>query len=117
MKKSLILALLVVLIGIPYVYAGDGATINNDFQCWIPDALTGLGTDIYTDQSHAVLTPPGNVTLTCNFVVPDGYLPATTLKDEGFACNTSFGLTYDSKYVITKGGQAMLSCKIKANSN
>jgi hypothetical protein len=66
----------------------------------------------YTTDDITVLNYGENVMLTCHF--KDVFNPSGMVyKDEGFACNTWGGLTYDSRKVITPSGNAMLKCMIK----
>lgn len=97
----------------------NAAQIVKDSGCFgfVPTEDGGFGAFIFTpDGAHAVATKSGNVTLICQFDIPEGLEPATATHAEGFGCGTYFGSTNDTKMVASPGGKATLICKTKGNS-
>ena len=78
----------------------------DDFPCFLGPA--GLATD-----SHFVLTPSGNATMTCKGQTAVGPPETIVLNDVG--CFTPAGLATDGHFVWTKSGQASLLCHVQAN--
>ena len=96
--------------------SADGATVIDEFGCSLLAADSGLGANLFTDDSHAVVTPSGNTLLSCSFEIPDGLEPSRALKNDGFLCSTFLGATNDSMVVSTPGGNARLTCHINGSS-
>ena len=97
----------------------NAAEIVKDGGCFgfVPDGNGGATTGLFNPEgAHAVSTKSGNVTLVCQFDIPEGFEPAKAVKATGFLCGTYFGLTNDSWVLATPGGKATLVCKIKGNS-
>ena len=114
--KSLLLsfALVFSLFSTQPVFA-NGATVVDEFGCFIAPQDSGLPIGLFTTDSHAVTTPSGNTILKCHFDIPDDFKPSATMTHTGFPCSTFLGLTLDSHSVTTKGGKVMLDCKIVGN--
>src|ERR1041385_145333 len=109
----LIAASLALTISAP-VQARGGATVIKRFGCVIVPADSELPIVLFTSKaSHEVDTPSGNSILQCHFDIPKDFAPAHTLHHKGFLCSTFLGLTTDSKLVLTKGGKALLICRVK----
>lgn len=114
MRKALLIALLLVLL-VPVVSsaAGPAAVIRN-FGCVLTDNASGLGTTLYTtNKTQEVLSASGQVRLTCHFRIPPGYRPARNAHYDGFLCATNYGLTTNSRSVISRDSTAHLVCIIK----
>ena len=87
--------------------AGDGAVVINDFGCGL---LDGNGGFVFTDISHAVVTPSGNGGLTCRAQVANSTGKAVIYSD--LACANFTGITTGHE-TVSASGQATLTC----NSN
>lgn len=92
-----------------------GATVIDEFGCYISPSDSGLPIGLYTTDSHAVVTPSGNTILKCHFEIPEDFKPSSTMTHTGFPCGTYLGVTLDSHSVTTRGGKVMLDCKIVGN--
>jgi hypothetical protein len=92
------------------------ATVYSGFGCGLSSALTGLGVNLFTNESHAVQTPSGNTNFNCQFAIPEGYWPTQTAQYRGFMCSTQSGLTENTFAVVATDGTAMLRCTIRANN-
>lgn len=113
--KNLVLSLfLVSLFQLDNAHATQ-ATVIDEFGCSILASDSGLPINLYTTDTHAVITPSGNTLLKCHFDIPAEYIPTNTMRHSGFPCGTYLGLTTDSFSVTTRGGKVMLDCKVKAN--
>lgn len=112
---------LVCLSGVFVVAApGGGAVVIKEFGCSLPAWASGGPVNLWTnDKTHDVLTPSGNIKLTCHFkfdpVAAGG--PAKAIKAGGYLCNTHWGLTTNSQSIVTPGGTALLVCMIKPSPN
>ncbi|MBN1565172.1 MAG: hypothetical protein JXA10_15110 [Anaerolineae bacterium] len=93
-----------------------GAVVIEGKTCWgfvpKPNGLPRLGPWIKTTDSQQVMTPSGNIKLTCHFTHTQIIEKAT--KSSGFACNTAWGTTYDTKIVATPDGYVNMTCVVKA---
>jgi hypothetical protein len=88
----------------------------------VPNTVTGLGYTIVGGIGHQVITPSGNIQLICQFsAIPAGQdPPANTIVNRGFLCDVFAGpdsneplyTTSDTQCIVTKSGQATLTCKI-----
>ena len=103
-------------LGGPGVALADGATVINDFECVLLAADSGLGSTLFTNESHSVETLSGNTVLKCKFDIPAGFEPANAIVNEGFLCGTLLGLTTNSKSVASPGGNATLTCQINGSN-
>jgi hypothetical protein len=96
---------------------GDGALVAREFGCFMPGRLSGLPIDLFTDQkTHIVVTPSGNIKVTCHFIIPEGFEPQVAINRAGWPCTTSVGNSLNSKSVATPGGKLNASCQIKGNN-
>lgn len=91
---------------------GGGAAVIKDGLCNL-----GWGGVPSTDDLQAVMTPSGNVKLTCHFTFDPALAPPKAVKDVGFGCNTPWGPTTNSQRIVTPGGTALLVCMIKPSPN
>jgi hypothetical protein len=113
LAASMLLALPVVaLAAVPAQAApGHGATITKGKSdggfCF--QSLVGYNT---TTDFVSVITPSGNVTLTCHFD-DIAYSGKKALKLTDFSCSTYAGGTTDTSLVVTPSGNGTLVCKIK----
>ncbi len=67
-------------------------------------------------KTHSLMTPSGNIVLTCNCFPTNGKPPNGTVIIEDKDCGTKFGSTTDMHFVWTKGGRASLTCTIVGNN-
>lgn len=88
--------------------SGHGAVVFKNTPCLIPL----LGT--VTTQSHAVVTPIGNTTLTCHSETARSGATFNSRLDE--VCFTPGGIVTNGHLVITRSGQVNLICHIHAAS-
>ncbi len=94
----------------------EPAVVVDDFGCgvFVPNADTETGfpalANLFTTESHAVLTKSGVNILTCHFDHAVDLPHATAAR--GFLCGTFLGLTDDTKMFASPGGKAILVCKI-----
>jgi hypothetical protein len=105
------LALIVALSGFVST-DNNAADVIKETGCIISTPWGGA----YTTDDITVINNGGNVMLTCHFtdvLNPTGMV----YKDEGFACGTYGGLTFDSHKIVTPSGNAMLKCMIKKPKN
>ncbi|MFJ5695967.1 hypothetical protein ACIP9X_19235 [Arthrobacter sp. NPDC093125] len=86
----------------------QGAFVIKDQSCAGPNPNGGF---LFTNDTHIVVTPSGNIKLTCHF---DGPPAKETVNRRGFLCFALKKPTYDSHFVYTKSGQGTLTCHIKA---
>lgn len=86
--------------------AGQGAVVAKGAPCLVP--VPGEPAGITTD-SHSVVTPTGNVTLTCHTSGPRRGATFTGRVDE--ICFTPGGVT-SGHLVATRSGRVNLSCHI-----
>jgi hypothetical protein len=84
----------------------EGAVVLNDFFC---SATFPPAPPLSTNQSHAVITPSGNMMFVCHF---EGPPIAETINVKDFVCNTPLGGTTESHFVYTRSGQATATCHI-----
>lgn len=112
--KKIYLFLTLAILSQGTVFAA-GATVVDEFGCYISPLDSGLPIGLYTTNSHAVVTPSGNTILKCHFDIPDDFRPSSTMRHSGFPCSTYMGVTVDSRSVTTRGGKVMLDCKIVGN--
>ena len=96
------------------VARASAANVVQDFACTI--LLPGGGT-IEADESHVVETSSGNVQFKCQGTIPEGSEPENTERVEGNECITPFGITFDTVNQYNPGGQATLTCTIKASAS
>jgi hypothetical protein len=96
--------------------SADGATVIDEFGCTLLASDSGLGANLFTDDTHAVITPSGNTLLSCSFDIPDGLEPGRAIKNSGFTCGTFLGVSNDSMVVSSPGGNAHLTCHINGSS-
>lgn len=93
--------------------AGGGATVINDLACGMRDAS---GNTVVTDSSHAVITPNGNTTLTCQInLTGTGAQVEFDYSNTGTPCGTFAGDTTDWQEIISASGQATLTCHINGS--
>jgi hypothetical protein len=88
--------------------SGHGAVVFKNAPCFIP--LPAPGT--ITTQSHAVVTPSGNTTLTCHSETARSGATFNSRLDE--ICFTPGGIVTSGHLVITRSGQINLICHIHA---
>ena len=110
-------ALAIAMVAIPSVMQADGATVITEFGCGLASWDSGLPGSLFTTDSQSVTTPSGNTKITCNFVVPDAWIPSKAMHNSGFWCGTFLGATTDSFVNVDTEGNAMLRCSVKANQN
>ena len=75
---------------------------------------------LFTEENiHIVVTPSGNITLTCHFDIPEGFEPSRPILTAGSSC--TFFLAGETiidnnsgKFTATPGGQATFQCQVKA---
>ena len=97
--------------------AQNGATVIDNFGCWVVAADSGLPVSLFTEVSHSVTNSAVNTNLWCDFVFDPALCPdSKAMKHKNFDCGTLDGLatktqaTTDCEY-----GVVHLSCQIKAN--
>ena len=97
--------------------AQNGATIIQEFGCFLSPSASGLPVSLFTNaKTQSVVTPNGNTVVTCHFDIPDSYRPARAIKNSGFTCGTNLGTTTNSMSVVTPGGKAHLTCQINGSN-
>jgi hypothetical protein len=129
--KSLIAAF-AVIVAIPSAYAGEGQgaavlhDLQNPYGCFLSGGLvdpvplwtSGIGPG---QNIHAVGTPSGGVKLTCDFQIPEDYIPTKQVTVSGFLCGiylpTGGAYTTNTSASATPGGQAHLQCTVTPNNN
>lgn len=113
-KTGMVLATLSVLtFGALENAKADGATIIDEFGCNLLGADSGLAGNLYTEDSHSVEAPSGNLVLKCYFTIPPELIPERTIVSRDFPCNTFLGPAIKSHSVANRGGQAILTCEVK----
>jgi hypothetical protein len=116
MKKIVMIMVAVglVCLGASYAQAQNSAVIIKDIGC-VTSQCSGIS--LFTDETITVVTSSGNVILTCQFDIPEGFEPAKAIVTEGFECGiyTPDGnvITTDSKAVCSPGGKVTLKCMYK----
>jgi hypothetical protein len=103
---ALVMTAMVAASALPVAAQGEGATVIHEGGCALGEPEVP---NLFTNDSHAVITPSGNTMLICHF---EGPPIAETTVGEGFLCGTYLGATTESRYVYTKGGNATLTCRI-----
>jgi hypothetical protein len=110
MKKFILPFIALVFASVAFISwksATEGAVVINDFGCGMMD---GDGNFVYTEASHAVITPSNNTTLKCSVTgVANSTGKAVNYKD--FLCGTPLGLTTDSHETVSASGNATLTCR------
>ena len=108
---------LAVLLGsvVTPVAQSSGANVIDDFGCAITLAPIG-GPGVYTVDSHAVITPSGNVQFNCTGAIPPELAPRRAVRVVGLGCGTQGGFTWDSVNLYTPSGIAHLTCRINPSS-
>ena len=96
--------------------SAEPAVRVDEFGCFLPGSVSGLSVDLFTTDTHSVITSSGNTVLKCKFEIPDGFEPNKALNNSDFLCNTFLGLTEISKSTSSPGGNAILTCEVKGNS-
>lgn len=86
--------------------SGQGAVVLKNTPCFIPVPEPGT----FTAQSHAVITPSGNTTLTCHAEVARRGSTFSGRVDE--VCSTPGGAVTAGHLVITRSGEVNLSCHV-----
>ncbi len=90
---------------------------TNDFACNLgPAGICNTFTSSGGFKTHSLMTPSGNIVLTCNCFPSKGKPPNGTVIIEDEGCETNFGYTTDMLFVWTKGGRASLTCTIVGNN-
>ena len=96
---------------------GEGAIVSiNEGSCFIGGLGPTLPISGGTDDRQAVLTPSGNLKITCRWPpFPEAVWPSETVILTGFDCGTPFGTTTDSRLVYTTSGRLTLTCYVHPN--
>lgn len=99
-------------------FGGDNnaAVVEKGIGCFVNWAAIdddyGYSEVVWTNETILVSNNGGNVMLTCQFT-DVANPPMSIVKGEGFDCGTSYGITNDSKALVTPDGDGMLKCMIK----
>lgn len=86
--------------------SGHGAVVFKNTFCFVPEVGT------VTTQSHAVITPSGNVTLACHAQTAQRGRTMSEHLDE--ICHTPGGVATSGHIVITKKGRVNVVCHVHA---
>ncbi len=92
----------------------EAAVVINDTGCFMPSSVSGLTNSLFTTDSHAVENSSGNRVLKCYFEIAEGDRPTKAIVVSDFLCNTTDGLTEKSHFTASPGGNAVLTCQVKA---
>jgi hypothetical protein len=116
------IALGIAIMAVGISYAGDAAGVYQDAPCYIGGSSANQDNTCphgyFASDTLYVETPSGTVIMTCLFDPID--IPSYCQVDElymnkDFGCFISYSgksvYTFDSQFVKTPGGQAMLKCK------
>jgi hypothetical protein len=111
-------ALLTILPATPAL--ADGAIVAHDGICGgaLPDENGELTDIFFLGTSNSRTTKSGITTVTCHFNLPPEVITSGNLKARGFPCYTrenSGGLTYDTRMNVSRGGRAVMTCRLKAS--
>ena len=101
------LAITAISVGVsPAQAQGEGAVVFKEGFCWadLPPAPY-----VETHEIQEVITPSGVLKLTCYF---EGPPIGETYTTENFRCQTDAGLATESRFVYTKSGRALLTCRV-----
>jgi hypothetical protein len=95
--------------------SGSGAEVQightfDDPRCMLGPPMSG-GEFVFFQTSDwvEVVTPTGDVVLTCHFQGV-GIGATTAVTFENFMCDTSGGTTIDTRYTVTPSGRGTLVC-------
>ena len=99
----------------PVAHSQNSANVYKDFNCGISLAPIGGGF-IFTSDTHAVVTPSGNVQFKCTGDIPPGQAPSQAVRVVGIGCFTQGGYTPDSVNLYTPSGKAELTCNINPHN-
>jgi hypothetical protein len=119
-KFTALLGVTAMLIFVPATPAlADGTLVAHDGLCGglLPDENGDFTDIIFFGTANTRITKSGITTVTCHFTLDPAIIPEGNLKASGFACYTKEngeGLTYDTRMNVSPGGQAVLTCTIKA---
>jgi hypothetical protein len=111
-RFAVLLPAVAFLLMVPSLGLADPATVINDGGCVMFDGDQNLVVVSY--DSLAVGTASDN----CNSMIQckaSGVTPSSTgktVKFTDFVCSTGFGVTTRSQQIVTKSGQASLTCHI-----
>lgn len=113
---SIALACALAISSQPGMAQSSGATVMKDGPCggFVPTASGGIGAIIWSTDSVAVSKGNGSSSISCHFDIPAPLIPATTTRARGFGCYTYLGFTTDSRMLASSGGNATLSCRVRA---
>ena len=89
------------------------AVVIKDLGCGL---LDGEGNFVFTDESHAVITPSGKGKLTCSvkdIANPTGQAVHWNFSNTGLLCSTPAGVTEQWNETVSASGNAKLVCHVK----
>lgn len=127
-RLSVLATAIVLAVGLAFLPSAiqadeHAAWVVHDGSCGLTSAASGLAINLGPAEQtgyQKVVTPSGNVRLTCHFAIPSGYWPSSSIVNGGFTCGITtpngFINTDDTKSVASDDGDAMLRCMFKANS-
>ena len=101
------LAFLAISVGVSQAQAQEeGALVFHKGFCsaYLPPAPY-----VETHEIQEVITPSGVLQLICHF---EGPPIDETYTTENWACTTDAGLTRESRFVYTKSGRGLLTCRV-----
>ena len=112
--KRILLGCILVLIACSNVAFAEPAMVFDSFGCVaaVPNEQGGFNpwNEVFTTESHKVITDKGVSKLTCHFDHDEMLLSARGERD--FLCYISGEIADESRLVATPGGKLTMVCKI-----
>jgi hypothetical protein len=100
-------AIMAISVGVsPAQSQEEGAVVTKEGFCW---AYLPPAPYVETNEIQQVITPSGVLVLTCHF---EGPPIDETYTTENFVCTTDAGPTTESRFVYTKSGRGLLTCRV-----
>lgn len=92
----------------------QGTIVIGDGTCtgFVPTPSGGIGAFLFDGRVH-VVTKGSRTTLTCHLDIPEGLEPKKGVRAHGVPCQTTLGVTNDTRMQASPGGRAVGTCRIR----